>query len=111
VRSSAILGRTISLSRHTNLPERFVSEQNLFKQKLVLPAVAKIVLVQQLRPRSADHIPKSRPLLVNNSGPKSMFRIRVLLSLENELMKVRIRPPRSSLQGLVEIAERNIPMD
>jgi hypothetical protein len=45
VRSSAVLGRTISISRHTNLPERFVSEQNLFKQKLVLPAVAKIVLV------------------------------------------------------------------
>ena len=44
-RSSAVLGRTISLSRHTNLPERFVSEQNLFKKKLVLPAVAKIVFV------------------------------------------------------------------
>ena len=44
-RSSAVLGRTSSLSRHTNLLERFVSEQNLFKKKLVLPAVAKIVFV------------------------------------------------------------------
>jgi hypothetical protein len=40
-----------------------------------------------------------------------MFRIRVPLSLENELMTVRIRLPHSRLQGLVEIAERNIPMD
>lgn len=43
--SSAVFWRTISLSRHTNLLERIVSEQNLLKKKLVLPAVAKIVLV------------------------------------------------------------------
>jgi hypothetical protein len=110
-RPSAVLGWTISLSCYTNLPERFVSEQNLFKKKFVLPAVAKIVLVQQSRSRIADHVPKSCPVLINNSGPKSMSRIRVFLFLENELMKVGIRPPHNSLQGLVEIAERNIPMD
>ncbi len=45
VRSSAVFGRTISLSRHTNLPERIVSEQYLFKKKLVLPTITKVVLV------------------------------------------------------------------
>ena len=111
VRSSAVLGRAISLSCHTNLPERFVSEQNLFQKKFVLPAVAKIVLVQHSRPRSAHQILKSCPALINNSGPKSMFRIRVLLPLENELMEVRIRPPHNSLQSLVKIAQRDIPRD
>ena len=45
VRASAVFGRTISLSRHTNLPERIVSEQYLFKKKLVLPTITKVVLV------------------------------------------------------------------
>jgi hypothetical protein len=40
-----------------------------------------------------------------------MFGIGVLLSLENELMEVGIRPPHNSLQGLVEFVESNIPMD
>ena len=45
-RASAVLGRTIPISRHTKLPKRFVSQQNFFEKKLVLPAIAKIVLVQ-----------------------------------------------------------------
>ncbi len=45
-RASAVLGRTIPISRHTKLPERFVSKQNFFEKKLVLPSVAKMVLVQ-----------------------------------------------------------------
>jgi hypothetical protein len=43
--SSAVFGRALARSCHTNLPERLVSDQNLFKQKFVLPAVTKIVLV------------------------------------------------------------------
>jgi len=45
-RASAVLGRTISLSCYTNLPEKFVSKQDFFKKKLVLPAVPEIVLIQ-----------------------------------------------------------------
>ncbi len=54
LRSPTVLGRTISISRHTKLTERLVSEQNLFKKKVVLPSVTKIVLVQELHSRSTD---------------------------------------------------------
>jgi len=37
-------GRTIT--RHARLLKRFVSKQDFFKKKLVLPAVPEIVLVQ-----------------------------------------------------------------
>lgn len=44
--SSAVFGRTSSFSSHAHLVKGFISEQDLFQQKLVLPAVAEIVLVQ-----------------------------------------------------------------
>jgi len=46
LRPSTVFGRTTSLTRHANLVKRFISEQNFFKKKLVLPAVPEIVLVQ-----------------------------------------------------------------
>jgi len=46
LRSPAVFGWTTSLTRDANLLKRFVSEQNFFEKKLVLPAVPEIVLVQ-----------------------------------------------------------------
>jgi hypothetical protein len=44
-RSPGIFRWTLSLSRDTYLSKRFVSEQHVFEDKFVLPAVGKIVLV------------------------------------------------------------------
>ena len=44
--SAAVFGWAGSFSRNANLVKRFISEQNFFKKKLVLPAVPEIVLVQ-----------------------------------------------------------------
>ena len=85
-RTAAVFGWTGSFSRNANLVKRFISEQNFFKKKVVLPAITEIVLVQESRPWSADQVSKPRPLLINNSSPKSKFGIRVLLPLEDELM-------------------------
>ena len=46
LRSPTVFGWTTSLTRYACLLKRFVSQQNLFKEKLVLPAVPEIVLVQ-----------------------------------------------------------------
>jgi hypothetical protein len=43
--TATILGRTTAGSRHACPLERFVSVEDLFQQELVLPAVAKVVLV------------------------------------------------------------------
>ena len=45
LRPSTVFGRTTSFTRHARLLKRFVSKQDFFKQKLVLPAVPEIVLV------------------------------------------------------------------
>jgi len=44
-RSPGIFRWTLSLSRDTNLSKPFISEQHVFEDKFVLPAVAQIVLV------------------------------------------------------------------
>ncbi len=46
LRFAAVFGWTTSLTRHANLLKPFVSEQDFFDKKLVLPAVPEIVLVQ-----------------------------------------------------------------
>ena len=46
LRPTTVFGWTTSFARHTNLPKRFLSRQNFFKEKFVLPAVSEIVLVQ-----------------------------------------------------------------
>ena len=46
LRPSTVFGRTTSFTRHACLLKRFVSKQDFFKKKLVLPAVPEIVLVQ-----------------------------------------------------------------
>ena len=46
LRPTTVFGWTTSFTRHTNLLKRFVSQQNFFNKKLVLPAVPEIVLVQ-----------------------------------------------------------------
>jgi hypothetical protein len=46
LRSAAVFGWTTSLTCHANLLKRFVSEQNFFEKKLVLPAVPEVILVQ-----------------------------------------------------------------
>ena len=88
--------------------ERFVSKQDFFKKKLVLPAVPEIILVQQPRPHRPDQLPEPGPVLVCDLGPNSGSRIRDPLSLDNKLMKMGIRPPHHRLQGPVEMLERNI---
>jgi len=45
-RSPTVFGWTTSLSCDANLLKRFVSSQEFFKKKLVLPAVSEIILVQ-----------------------------------------------------------------
>jgi hypothetical protein len=46
LRPSTVFGRTTLFTRHACRLKRFVSTQDFFKKKLVLPAVAEIVLVQ-----------------------------------------------------------------
>ena len=46
LRSPTVFGWTTSFTRHAYLLKRFVSKQDSFKKKLVLPAVPEIVLVQ-----------------------------------------------------------------
>jgi len=46
LRSAAVFRWTTSLTCHANLLKRFVSEQNFFEKKLVLPAVPEVILVQ-----------------------------------------------------------------
>ena len=46
LRPSAVFGRTTSFTGDACLLKRFVSKQDFFKKKLVLPAVPEIVLVQ-----------------------------------------------------------------
>ncbi len=43
-RTAAVFGWTGSFSRNANLVKRFISEQNFFKKKVVLPAITEIVL-------------------------------------------------------------------
>jgi len=43
---ATVFGWTTSLSRDANLLKRFVSSQDFFKKKLVLPAVSEIILIQ-----------------------------------------------------------------
>jgi hypothetical protein len=107
-RASAVLGRTIPISRHTKLPERFVSKQNFFQKKLVLPAVQKSYSYNNLAPTVPINFPSlvlfSFATLVPNSGS----RMRNPLSLHDKLMKVGIGPPHHRLQGPVQIAKRNL---
>jgi len=46
LRATRVFGRTTSLTRHAYLVKCFVSKQDFFKKKLVLPAVPEIVLVE-----------------------------------------------------------------
>ena len=46
LRPSTVFRRTTSFTRHACLLKRFVSKQDFFKKKLVLPAVPEIILVQ-----------------------------------------------------------------
>jgi hypothetical protein len=46
LRPSTVFGRTTSFTRHARLLKRFVSKQDFFKTKLVLPTVPEIVPVQ-----------------------------------------------------------------
>jgi hypothetical protein len=46
LRPSTVFRRTTSFTRYAHLLKRFVSTQDFFKKKLVLPAVPEIVLVQ-----------------------------------------------------------------
>ena len=46
LRPSTVFGRTTSFTRYACLLKCFVSKQDFFKKKLVLPAVPEIVLVQ-----------------------------------------------------------------
>ena len=46
LRPSTVFGRTTSFTRHACLLKRFVSKQDFFKKKLVLPAIPEIVLVK-----------------------------------------------------------------
>jgi hypothetical protein len=46
LRSPTVFRWTTSLPSHTNLVKRLIVQQNFFKEKLVLPAVPEIVLVQ-----------------------------------------------------------------
>ena len=46
LRPTTVFGWTTSFTRHTNLLKRFLSKQNFFKKKFVLPAVPEIVPVQ-----------------------------------------------------------------
>jgi len=46
LRSPTVFRWTTSFTRHAYLLKRFVSQQNFFKKKLVLPAVPEIVLLQ-----------------------------------------------------------------
>jgi len=46
LRSPTVFGWTTSLTRRACLLKRFVSKQDFFKKKLVLPAVREIILVQ-----------------------------------------------------------------
>ncbi|MFZ3278932.1 MAG: hypothetical protein WA676_12150 [Candidatus Sulfotelmatobacter sp.] len=46
MRPSTVFGRATSFTRYAGLLKRFVSKQDFFKKKLVLPAVPEIVLVQ-----------------------------------------------------------------
>ncbi|MGA8637910.1 MAG: hypothetical protein WBP98_12610 [Candidatus Sulfotelmatobacter sp.] len=46
LRPSTVFGRATSFTRYACLLKRFVSKQDFFKKKLVLPAVPEIVLVQ-----------------------------------------------------------------
>jgi len=46
LRPSTVFGRTTSFTCHACLLKRFVSQQNFFKKKVVLPAIPEIVLVQ-----------------------------------------------------------------
>ena len=41
LRPTTVFGWTTSFTRHTNLLKRFLSKQNFFKKKFVLPAVPK----------------------------------------------------------------------
>ena len=44
--AAAVFWRTASVPRHAHRLKGFVSEQHLFQQKLVLPAITEIVFVQ-----------------------------------------------------------------
>ena len=46
LRASTVFGRTTSFTRHACLLKRFVSKQDFFQKKVVLPAVPEIVLAQ-----------------------------------------------------------------
>ncbi|MGB6404712.1 MAG: hypothetical protein WBF26_17870 [Candidatus Sulfotelmatobacter sp.] len=46
MRPSTVFGRATSFTSYASLLKRFVSKQDFFKKKLVLPAVPEIVLVQ-----------------------------------------------------------------
>jgi hypothetical protein len=75
VRTATILRRTTPGSRQALALERFVRIEDLLQQKLVLPAVTKVVLVEQLCPRRIDQVPQLRP-------------VRLFSLLEYELMQV-----------------------
>jgi hypothetical protein len=46
LRPSTVFGRTTSLTRYTYLLKRFVSQQDFFQKKPMLPAIPEIVFVQ-----------------------------------------------------------------
>jgi hypothetical protein len=88
--SSAVFWRTGSGPGHANPLEGGISNQDFFQSQFVLPAVSKIVLVQQSRAWSSYQIPQFRA-------------VRLLLLLKNELVKVGIRPPHYDLQCAVQL--------
>ncbi len=68
LRPSTVFGRTTSFTRHACLLKRFVSKQDFFKKKLVLPAVPEI--------HSPDQFPELSSVLICDLAPNSRSRVR-----------------------------------
>jgi len=88
VRTATILRWTTPGPRQARALERFVCIEDLLQQELVLPSVAKVVLVEQLCPRRIDQVSQLRP-------------VRLFPLLEYELMQVGIGPSHYDLQCAV----------
>jgi hypothetical protein len=108
LRSPTVFRWTTSFTRHADLLKRFVSQQNFFKNQLVLPAVPKSYSYNNFAPI----VSINSPSLVRFSSANLLRTLDLgsdkLCRWENKSMKMGIGPPHHRLQGPVEIAKPNI---
>ena len=112
VDSAAVFGRAgaraVKAARVTSLG---IGRKNFFKHDLMLPAVAKVILVNYFSPRHGEDLIEPHFPFVPCLGEIIGVRNAVIDSPDDELVQVAVEPAHDLLNDPVELGKRDIAPD